>query len=125
MSTITLDHLSEPQRQALQGVPPAPIAGLPGIAARFHHQAAKAAILDCPALGVTLRGFARLAAALVTTDEPTRWDAADPGAAVPAALLSPDGRYSCDACESLVERADLTPMPHGFFCPHCAVEQAA
>ena len=31
MSTITLDHLSEPQCQALQGVPPAPIAGLPGI----------------------------------------------------------------------------------------------
>jgi hypothetical protein len=52
-----------------------------------------------------------------------RFNVADPTASVPAALLAPDGRYSCDRCDGLCERADLTELPEGFICPECIVEQ--
>lgn len=49
-----------------------------------------------------------------------RLDVADPSVAVPAALLAPDGRYSCDRCDALSERAELTELPEGFVCRDCA-----
>lgn len=125
MSTTPSRHHLEPQQHASQCALSAPGVDLAGIAARFHHQAAKAATIGSPTLSVTLHGFGRLAAALAEAGSEDRWDVADPGAAVPAALLAPDGRYACDGCEGLVERAELSPLAHGFFCAHCALEQAA
>ena len=52
-----------------------------------------------------------------------RWNVADPGAYVPAALLAPDGRYSCDRCDFLCERSQLVERPDGFICPECVVEE--
>lgn len=51
-----------------------------------------------------------------------RWNVTDPKAWVPAALLAPDGRYSCDRCDSVVERHVLTELPEGFVCPDCLTE---
>jgi hypothetical protein len=123
MTTLTLDHLSEPQRQALSGPEPAtnPFAQL---SQRFGIQAALARSLGRPVAARTLQGYADLAADLAKPDELERWDVANPDAIVPAALLSPDGRYSCDGCEGLVDRAALLSRPHGFFCSECAQEQA-
>jgi hypothetical protein len=123
MSTLTLDHLSEPQRQALRGPEPStnPFAQL---SRRFDNQAALARSLGRPLAARTLQGYANLAADLAKPDNLERWNVADPKAIVPAALLAPDGRYSCDGCEGLVERAALTTFPHGFFCAECAQEQA-
>lgn len=53
----------------------------------------------------------------------TRFNVADPTVFVPAALLAPDGRYSCDRCDFLCERALLVELPDGFICPDCAAEQ--
>ena len=47
------------------------------------------------------------------------YNVADPSAWVPPMLLSPDGRYSCDLCEALTDRADLVRVPAGFVCPDC------
>lgn len=52
-----------------------------------------------------------------------RFNVADPTVEVTAALLAPDGRYSCDRCDALSERADLTELPEGFVCRDCAAEQ--
>lgn len=49
-----------------------------------------------------------------------RFDVASPAALVPAALLSPDGRYSCDGCEAVTERGDLVASAAGYHCPDCA-----
>lgn len=49
-----------------------------------------------------------------------RFDVASPAALVPAALLSPDGRYSCDGCDALTERGDLVASAVGYHCPDCA-----
>jgi hypothetical protein len=54
-----------------------------------------------------------------------RYDVANPSAAVPAALLSPDGRYSCDGCEALTERGALAACQAGYFCSGCAPSHAA
>ena len=51
-----------------------------------------------------------------------RLNVADLSVAMPAALLAPDGRYSCDRCDGLCERADLTELPEGFICPDCISE---
>ena len=48
-----------------------------------------------------------------------RWNVADPAAFCPPLLLSPCGRYSCDDCEALTARGDLTEWPDGFVCPEC------
>lgn len=53
-----------------------------------------------------------------------RYDVANPSAAVPAALLSPDGRYSCDGCEALTERAALVACQAGYYCAACAPPSA-
>ena len=49
-----------------------------------------------------------------------RFDVADPDAYVPAALLAPSGRYSCDRCDGLAIRSELIELPEGFICPVCA-----
>lgn len=49
-----------------------------------------------------------------------RFDVASPDALVPEALLSPDGRYSCDTCEGLTDRADLVADAAGYHCSACA-----
>lgn len=49
-----------------------------------------------------------------------RLNVADPSVVVPAALLAPDGRYSCDRCDALCERTSLSELPEGFVCPDCA-----
>lgn len=54
------------------------------------------------------------------TDRFGRYAVADPAARVPAALLTPDGRYSCDGCEAATERASLTALATGYYCPDCA-----
>lgn len=33
------------------------------------------------------------------------------------------GRYCCDRCDALCERADLTELPEEFICPGCVAEQ--
>lgn len=48
-----------------------------------------------------------------------RYDVANPAAPVPAALLAPDGRYACDACDALTDRAHLVPLASGYFCQDC------
>lgn len=53
-----------------------------------------------------------------------RYDVANPSAAVPAALLSPDGRYSCDGCEALTERGALVACQAGYYCAACAPPSA-
>lgn len=52
-----------------------------------------------------------------------RFNIADLNAFVPATLLSTDGRYACDRCDALCERAELVERPDGFICPDCAAEQ--
>jgi hypothetical protein len=52
-----------------------------------------------------------------------QFNVADPDAWVPSALLAPDGRYSCDHCEGLCERSNLTERPDGFLCPVCVAEE--
>lgn len=52
-----------------------------------------------------------------------RYDVANPAAPVPPALLAPDGRYACDACDALTDRADLAAHAAGYFCPACEAEQ--
>ncbi len=125
MSTITLEALTAAQRTALNGQAVITSEGLSGMARRFRVQATKARLFDKPVLAHTLRGYAHLAAHLALVASPGRWNFADPHAEVPAALLAPDGRYSCDGCEALIQRADLTTLPHGFFCVDCGQEQAA
>lgn len=49
-----------------------------------------------------------------------RFDVASPAALVPDALLSPDGRYACDACDGLTDRAALVADVAGYYCPDCA-----
>lgn len=51
-----------------------------------------------------------------------RFNVADQDAYVPAALLAPDGRYSCDRCDFLCVRQELTMLPEGFVCPECIAE---
>jgi hypothetical protein len=51
-----------------------------------------------------------------------RYNVADPNAFVPPELLAPDGRYSCDRCDFLCERAELVELPEGFICPECIAE---
>lgn len=53
----------------------------------------------------------------------SRWNVADPEAYVPAALLAPDGRYSCDRCDFLCERPRLVERLDGFICPDCVAEE--
>jgi hypothetical protein len=48
-----------------------------------------------------------------------RYNIADPSAFVPPELLATDGRYSCDRCDFLCERAALVELPDGFICPDC------
>ena len=72
MSTITLDHLSEPQRQALQGPALATPTELDAMAGRFQAARTQARLFDRPAEARVFDGFARLArdlAALVREDE--------------------------------------------------------
>lgn len=119
MTTLTLDHLSEPQRQALQGTPARPANTFEQLAGRFAAQADKALSQGRPLVARTLEGYARLARDLATPDTDARWNVADPTADVPPALLLPDGRYSCDGCEAATERADLVERDAGFLCPDC------
>jgi hypothetical protein len=51
-----------------------------------------------------------------------RYNVVDPSAYVPPELLAPDGRYSCDRCDFLCERATLVELPEGFVCPDCIAE---
>lgn len=120
MTTLTLDHLSEPQRQALQGPPARPANRFDQLADRFSAQADKAQALGRPLVARTLQGYAALAQDLAKPDTDDRWDVANPAADVPAWLLTPDGRYCCDRCEAATERADLVRRPEGFLCPDCA-----
>lgn len=120
MTTLTLDHLSEPQRQALQGPPARPANSFSQLAGRFAAQADKAVALGRPLVARTLQGYAHLARDLATPDSLERWNVADPAADVPAALLTPCGRYCCDRCEAATVRADLVERPEGFLCPECA-----
>ncbi|KAA2285451.1 hypothetical protein [Arenimonas fontis] len=99
MTTLTLDHLSEPQRQALQGPPARPANHFDQLAGRFAAQADKALSQGRPLAARTLEGYARLARDLAAPDT--------------------DARYSCDGCEAATERADLVERPEGFLCPDC------
>ena len=125
MTTLTLDHLSEPQRQALQGLPARPANSFNQLAGRLAAQADKAATLGRPLVARTLQGYAAMARDLATPDLPERWNVADPAADVPAALLTPCGRYCCDRCEAATERADLVERVDGFLCPECAAPAVA
>lgn len=49
-----------------------------------------------------------------------RFEVANPAANVPAMLLAPDGRYGCDGCEGLTERAALVACAAGYYCADCA-----
>lgn len=124
MTTLTLDHLSEPQRQALQGPPARPANTFDQLAGRLAAQADKALALGRPVVAHGLRGFAAIARDLAQPDLPDRWNVADPSADVPSALLTPDGRYCCDRCEACTERADLVERPEGFLCPECAARES-
>lgn len=123
MTSLTLEALTPAQRTALAGPALATPDALAGLAARFRALRTKARLFDKPALAHALGGYARLAADLAAYAQDDRWDVANPDATVPAALLAPDGRYSCDGCEGLVERAALVTFPHGFYCSECASRQ--
>lgn len=72
MSTITLDHFSEPQRQALQGPALATPSELDAMAGRFRTARTRARLFDRSAEARVFDGFARLAsdlAALVREDQ--------------------------------------------------------
>ncbi|MCG2605013.1 MAG: hypothetical protein KBO60_18290 [Achromobacter sp.] len=120
MTTLTLDHLSEPQRQALQGPLGRTANAFDQLAARLASRADQAQARGMAVLSHGLRGYAHLARDLATPVSLERWNVADPAADVPAALLTPDGRYSCDGCEAATERVDLVERPEGFLCPDCA-----
>ena len=124
MTTLTLDHLSEPQRQALQGPPSRPANVFDHLANRLTANADQAQARGMAVLSRGLRGYAHLARDLATPDTLPSWNVADPAADVPAALLTPDGRYCCDRCEAATERADLVERPEGFLCPECAAPEA-
>lgn len=53
-------------------------------------------------------------------DEFQRFAVANPAALVPAVLLSADGRYPCDGCEGMTDRAALVAGPAGYYCADCA-----
>jgi hypothetical protein len=72
MSTITLDHLSEPQRQALQGPALATPTDLDAMAGRFQAARTQARLFDRTVDAQVYDGFACLArdlAALVRENE--------------------------------------------------------
>lgn len=62
------------------------------------------------------------AADLLPLDSFGRFAVADPAALVPPMLLAPDGRYSCDGCDALIERAELVANAAGYYCADCANE---
>lgn len=66
MSTITLDHLTEPQRQALHGPALATPSELEAMAGRFRAARTRARLFDRPGDARVYDGFARLAADLAT-----------------------------------------------------------
>jgi truncated hemoglobin YjbI len=66
MSTITLDHLSEPQRQALQGPAPLSPDHFDSLATRFRAARTKARLFDRPLATRIFDGYARLASDLAT-----------------------------------------------------------
>lgn len=104
-------------------VPARPATRFHALAAQLATRADQAQAQGLLILSCGLRGFAAMARDLAKPDELDRWDVADPAAIVPPALLAPDGRYSCDGCEGLVERAALVTFPQGFYCSECAQEQ--
>jgi hypothetical protein len=72
MSTITLDHLTEPQRQALQGPALATPSELDAMAGRLLAARTRARLFDRPGDARVYDGFARLAgdlAALLREDQ--------------------------------------------------------
>lgn len=54
-----------------------------------------------------------------------RFDVSSPAAAVPALLLTPDGRYCCDGCDAVTDRAALTATAPGYYCLDCAPHYTA
>lgn len=65
MSTLTLDHLSEPQRAALHGAAsPRASSRIAAIGARFRVLETRAKLADKPVLARIHRGYAELAADL-------------------------------------------------------------
>lgn len=74
MSTITLDHLSEPQRQALQGPALATPDQLDALAGRFLAARTVARLFDRPLAAQVFDGYARLSADLAAL---AREDAAE------------------------------------------------
>lgn len=73
MSTITLGHLSEPQRQALQGPAPLSPDHLDGLATRFRAARTEARLFDRPVVAHVMAGYAKLAADLARCDARTEW----------------------------------------------------
>lgn len=110
-------HPSEDSDTPTPPVPPAVVSSPPAVRSNPAMDALRRAVTGAVESGT---GVAVVETPAFDTDRFGRYAVADPAANVPAALLTPDGRYSCDGCETVTERANLTARADGYMCPDCA-----